>query len=212
MSIILLEPDRIDEQARQIAALLRRKGGDEAAVLGHSYGCVVGTVLAELYPDLVTKLVLVSPPSEFGAKPPWYMRNRVGLWVALFMIRALLSNPAKFHELSSKAFYVKSALSKEDAEVYRRSMLTEGVKRACYGFAKAFARGGVSSLEYGKITLPSLVIAGVEDEIVSCESVEKVANSIPNAQFRSIRECGHCSPEERPEEVLSLLSEFLSGV
>lgn len=202
---------RIGSQADLIVEILKKKGIAEVVMLGHSYGSAVSAVLAARHPVLVSKVVLVSPPSEFAGKPPWYVRNALGIRVAFFLIRALLSNPEKFRELSSKAVHVEGVLTPEVSEIYRRSMLIEGLKSACFGYAKAFGGNGAASIRYDAISQPTLVIVGEQDGVVSPESCTAVSYSIPGSQLTVIPECGHCPPEERPAEVLEAVGGFLQG-
>ncbi|MEM6916946.1 MAG: hypothetical protein AAF491_10305, partial [Verrucomicrobiota bacterium] len=150
-----------------------------------------------------------SPPSEFAKKPPWYVRNGIGIRAAFFLIHALLSNPKKFHELTLRAFHVKEALPLAACEVYRKGMLTEGLRRTCRGYARAFAQGGAASIRYDEIWKPTLVIAGEEDGVVPLESCTRVVDSIEGSLFQAIPDCGHCAPEERPFEVIEALRKFV---
>lgn len=200
---------RIEEQADLIVKILRQKGIKEVVMLGHSYGSAVSAVVAVRYPEMVSRVVLVSPPSEFAEKPPWYVRNGIGVHVAFFLIRALLSNPEKFRELSSKSVYIKSGLTPEIAEKYRQSMLVEGLKHACFGYAKVFSGDGAAAIRYEAILQPTLVVAGENDEVVSAGSCLAVAESISDSELVVIPECGHCPPEECPLEVIRVVVAFL---
>lgn len=201
---------RIEEQASVIAKVLKKKGIDRAVVLGHSYGAAVSAVLSSTIPELISKVILISPPSEFAEKPPWYLRNAIGMHSAYFMIRALLTNAEKFKKISGQAVYVDGVLTDEVAEIYRKSMLVEGLKEACFGYGKAFAGGTAKSICYEAIGQPTLVIAGDEDQVVSVNSCRKIAETISCSQLVVIPECGHCPPEERPEEVLALFRKFIA--
>lgn len=203
------EAYRIEEQADLIVKILRKKGINEVTLLGHSYGSAVSAVIAVRHPDLVSRVILVSPPSEFAEKPPWYVRNGIGVHVAFFLIRALLSNREKFCEISSKAFYVKGALTPEISERYRQSMLIEGLKQACFGYAKAFAGDGAEAIRYEAISQPTLVIVGENDEVVSAGGCAAVAEAVSESELVVIPECGHCPPEECPAEVIRALFAFL---
>ncbi|MGC8936665.1 MAG: alpha/beta fold hydrolase [Candidatus Methanomethylicaceae archaeon] len=58
-------------------------------------------------------------------------------------------------------------------------------------------------------SLPVLVITGTEDKIVPPSDAERLAKEIPNAVLVRIEECGHIPHEEKPEEFLSAVLEFL---
>jgi len=200
----------IENQADLIVEILKRKGIAGVVMLGHSYGAAVSAVLAARHPDLVKRVILVSPPLEFAGKPPWYVRNGLGIRVAFFLIRALLSNPEKFRKLSSKAFYGEGVITLEVSEVYRRSMLIEGLRDACFGYAKAFGGNGAASIRYDAILQTTLIVVGEKDEVVSAESCAGVSDSISGSQLIVLPECGHCPPEERPVELSRAISEFLT--
>ncbi|MDF1861236.1 MAG: alpha/beta hydrolase [Verrucomicrobiales bacterium] len=202
---------RIEEQASVIAKVLEKKGIDRAVVLGHSYGAAVSAVLSAKIPEVVSRVILICPPSEFAEKPPWYLRNAIGMHSAYFMIRALLTNGDKFKKVSGQAVYVDGVLTDELAELYRKSMLVEGLKEACFGYGKTFATGTTDWIRYGGIVQPALVIAGDQDQVVSVDGCRKVAEKIPSSKLMVISECGHCPPEERPQEVLASLRKFLAG-
>lgn len=198
----------IESQARQIRKVLERKSISRAVFLGHSYGGAVVSVFARDNPELVEKVILVSPPSDFGAKPPWYLRNPAGLHIAYGMVRLLLSSPDRFKKISGRAVHKKEVLTEEISELYRKSMLVEGFREAFYGYAVAFENGKVECVNYSGIQHPVLVLAGRNDEVVSVESCRALADSIPGSQFREIDDCGHCGPEEQPELFAALIGEF----
>lgn len=200
---------RIEEQADLIVKVLRQKGISEVVMLGHSYGSAVSAVIAVRHPGMVSRVVLISPPSAFTKKTPWYVRNGIGVHVAFFLIRALLSNPAKFRELSSKAFFMEDALTPEIAERYRQSMLIEGLRHACFGYAKAFGSNGAASIRYEAVLQPTLVVVGEHDEVVSAGSCVVVAEAISDSELVVIPECGHCPPEECSAEVIGAVVAFL---
>ena len=61
----------------------------------------------------------------------------------------------------------------------------------------------------GKITAPTLVIAGKDDALITPENSEELANGIPGARLALIEHCGHMGMIERPESYTKLISGFL---
>lgn len=196
-------------QSDLIVELLKIKGIKNFHLFGHSYGAVISSCIAELYPEKVNRVVLISPPAEFTSKSPWYLRGKLGIKLAILMVRLLLSNPTRFHRLSAKAFYVKEALPFTVSEHYRRSMLIEGLRSACLGYIENFRENRSTMIRYEKILHPVLIIAGTEDRIITKENLAKVAGLIPHAEAVVIPECGHCPPEEQPVAVITATSRFL---
>lgn len=60
-----------------------------------------------------------------------------------------------------------------------------------------------------RITVPSMVICGRQDEITPLHLSEELAGGIPGARLCIIEECGHLSSMERPHAVTALLRDWL---
>ena len=61
-----------------------------------------------------------------------------------------------------------------------------------------------------RIAVPTMVLWGESDRIVSPEYGRAFQGAIPGAQFRSIHEAGHYPYLERPEEFVEVVTTFLS--
>jgi len=61
----------------------------------------------------------------------------------------------------------------------------------------------------GNITCPTLVVVGDEDELTPPELAREMAAGIPDAQLEAIRDCGHMSTMEKPDQLTGLLQDWL---
>ena len=64
----------------------------------------------------------------------------------------------------------------------------------------------------GEIKLPTLVAHGTEDVPIEIEKAEEMASLIPGARFTRIEGAGHQSNVDHPQEVSTLIADFLAGV
>jgi 3-oxoadipate enol-lactonase len=64
----------------------------------------------------------------------------------------------------------------------------------------------------GEIWLPTLVAHGTEDVPIEIEKAEEMASLIPGARFLRIEGAGHQSNVDHPDEVTTLIREFLVAV
>jgi pimeloyl-ACP methyl ester carboxylesterase len=62
-----------------------------------------------------------------------------------------------------------------------------------------------------RISVPSLVVWGESDGIVSPEYGRAYAGLIPGARFETIARCGHHPEIERPDELAALIASFVEG-
>ena len=80
-----------------------------------------------------------------------------------------------------------------------------GVAGALRGMAIRPDRTG----DLGRITIPTLVLGGAEDQITPPDGMRKLAGALPNARYVEIPEAGHLAPLENPlaanEAILSFL-------
>jgi pimeloyl-ACP methyl ester carboxylesterase len=109
------------------------------------------------------------------------------------------------------------------ALVYDQSLVTDEAVRDLFISTMAADGGGTirsimnslaSSTEWidGKlaaITIPTLLVWGVEDHIVPIERGIQLAAGIPNARLETIEKCGHAPMVEKPGEFLAVVDSFL---
>ncbi|MBS0652395.1 MAG: alpha/beta hydrolase [Verrucomicrobia bacterium] len=61
-----------------------------------------------------------------------------------------------------------------------------------------------------KITMPTLIIHGREDQLFPTSEQEIMNKGIKHSQLKVIEKCGHCSPIEKPEETIALIRTFIT--
>jgi len=62
-----------------------------------------------------------------------------------------------------------------------------------------------------RISVPTLVVWGESDGIVTPAYGREFARAIPGARFETIAGCGHHPEIERPEELAALIASFVKG-
>jgi pimeloyl-ACP methyl ester carboxylesterase len=60
-----------------------------------------------------------------------------------------------------------------------------------------------------QIKVPTLVIAGKDDKLITPDNSEEIAAGIPGARLETVEHCGHMGMIERPETYTNLLRGFL---
>lgn len=190
---------QVDGQADMVAGVMNQLGLVGAVVLGHSFGTLVALALAKKAPDRVNRLVLVSPAPPIP-KTPWFLRLPGAGYGLYFAIRLLLSNPVRFRQVLSRAFFKKDEVTREVAEAYRRRLLVEGLGDTLRGFSSP------PTAELCSGGRPVEVLAGRHDEIVSMDEARALVEAIPGATLHVLEESGHSGPEEEPEEVCRVVS------
>ena len=64
----------------------------------------------------------------------------------------------------------------------------------------------------GGLTVPTLILAGESDGVVTPDQARETADLIPGAGFYVIPGAGHLAPIEKPEAVVAALEEFMGDI
>jgi 3-oxoadipate enol-lactonase len=187
---------------QDLAAVLRDLGVSRASIVGLSMGGQIAVDFALAHPELVDRLVLVSPGiSGFFAPPAEWFKpiieavrggnaQRAGeLWwesplMAGVRARGAAGEPYKQVVMDNAAIWTMPRPADAPAQI-------PAVKR----LAELNAR--------------TLVIVGDRDDAAVLSLTQKIAAEAPNARRVEMKDTGHMAPIERPAEFNRVLVDFL---
>jgi len=61
------------------------------------------------------------------------------------------------------------------------------------------------------IRVPTLVVSGDADRLISNEYSREMADLIPHARLEIVAQCGHLAPMEQPDVLVELMDDWLDG-
>lgn len=93
-----------------------------------------------------------------------------------------------------------------------KTMQANRDKHSAEGLAaslEAFGQGSYPNLwsHLGKLHCPVLLIAGGQD-VKYCALAKRLGEQLPNAQWKTVHNCGHSPHLESPEQTASLIQDF----
>jgi len=191
--------------AAQVRAAAEAAGAVPFDLVGFSLGAAVAITIAAEAPHLVRRLVLFGPFLS-GANPRQQVEFR--LWRELIgRDRATLARIILLTGFSPD--YV-AALG-EEGIAQTLELILDG--NDWDGMARQIELDLIVDVTTAarQIDRPTLVVGGTIDHIVSPAEARAVAAAIPGARYVEMA-AGHLGLLERPEEVLSLLRDFLTGL
>lgn len=202
------------DQAAILTAFLQAEGLRNAVLVGHSLGGGVALLTcldarSSGRKELIGGLVLIDSASYLRKLPPVFRLLRVPLigWSILnllpvsLMVRYVLFriyHDAKSVTPSRIARYTSIYDTKESAHVLAesaRQLIPENFTRI------------VES--YRQIRVPVLIIWGEQDPIIRVEDGHRLLNDIPGSRLVVITRCGHNPHEEKAEETVHAITNFL---
>lgn len=206
------DPYAPETQADLTVKLMDRLGIRRAVLVGHSAGGTVAALAAARYPDRVEALVL-EDPAIYAGGPPAFLTplfrtpqlRRIGPLLA----RRLAGRTGT--EFLQSAWHDPSQIPDDTYEGYREPLQAEDWDKALWLLTIAPRPDDVPAI-VETISVPTLFLTGDDDRIVPAEDTLRAATLVDGAEVVTIERCGHIPHEERPEEFVGAVEEFLAPV
>jgi pimeloyl-ACP methyl ester carboxylesterase len=203
-------------QARDFSAILDRLGVNDAALVTHDIGNMVGYALAALYPQRITKWVVMDAPlpgighwdDQLKNPKTWHFNFRGPDVERLVAGRERILLDRFYNELSANPSRIDEQTRNHYAALYARP---GAIHNAFSGQFAAFAQDAVDNqqlLAKGKLTIPVLAIGG--DHSYGAKLATEIGFAASNVRSAVITDSGHWIMEEQPEQAVSLITSFLS--
>ncbi len=192
-------------QARSLLRYFDARGIRRAALVGNSLGGALALFLAAEHPERVSALVLVDPATP-EAGIPWTVRvlraPLAGEAALAFALRPFVAVWLK-RGLYSRA----SRVTDREIDDAWRPLKIRGTRRAALAAIRTDPKA-YRGLE-GRVRVPTLVLWGERDRLLSPRDAERVCASIAGAILVKVPDAGHLPQRERPEAFAAAVAEFV---
>lgn len=198
-----------DAFADQVAAFVRAIGLDRVDVHGTSFGAMIGLTLAARHPALVHRLVL----SCFLAR----YDNAARMMRATWKRAAVDSGMDAVADLTSVAGFARGYYDRDECPAQLESMREafRGTRPEAFVAAtETIERADLSPL-VDRVTAPTLLLAGVEDDMTPFDpapsgvGMSEIAKRL-GARTAVLPDCGHYLVIEEAPAAAALIREFLA--
>jgi pimeloyl-ACP methyl ester carboxylesterase len=200
---------QLADMADDAFAVLDAVGAPRADVAGWSMGGMIAQAMALAHPERVLSLtsVMSSPGGQpiaidpdalavFSAPAAKTREEHVALYIAGLNV------------WGSPAFREVDRLTADAEAAFDRSFDPGGRARQM----AAVTRSGSRVEALGSLTVPTLVIHGDADRLVSIEAGKATAAAIPGARFEVVAGMGHDYPPQIWDQVVALITSHAQGV
>ncbi len=204
------------DQAELVAELIASKDLAECVLVGHSFGGLISLQVASRLEETQTValrgLVLIDA-AAYPQKLPDFMRlfrtpvlGELSVW--------LLPARTATRIALLRAYRRREAITADAVAEYARGLAQPGARRALLETARHMLPPNLEQItaRYGDIAAPTLIIWGEQDTIIPLHVAHSLRENIQGARLEIVADCGHCPPEECPEQVGALMREFLAQI
>ena len=199
----------MDDLAADVLAVLDDAEVERAHVIGASMGGMIVQHLALGSPERVRSLTLCCTSARGGGRkgpPPWRMLASLGLRPVLGVGRTLrLVAPLLYSERTLEGDPERLA-----EEVALRTTDATPLATAPAQFGAIVRHDTRARL--GRLTVPTLVVHGEDDQLVPPAAGRELAELIPGAELRSLPGCGHVLTTDCEHEAAGAIVAFLDHV
>jgi 3-oxoadipate enol-lactonase len=206
-----LRGSSIEEYVEQISQIRARAGARPAIVLGHSFGAAVVTEFVAAHPTAAAAMILIAPMydaawldefmRDFGERNSRILQSIKGM---------KLQDPDAEYKEHTKAL-VDLYFQKDHLAAGMR--LLDAIKYD--GGVSDRLSSYVETLDLKDklrhVAIPSLFIAGQDDQIIRTSYISAGAALVPNALLRVVPDAGHFPFVEKPEAVAALITDFIAA-
>jgi len=198
-----LENPSMDGFADSIASLLDAAGVERAVIAGLSMGGYIAFAFWRKHASRVRALILIDtkadPDTESGRASRRALITTVECDGVVVAVAGMLEQ-----QLGATTRADRPALADAVAEMLRRAPA-----RGVIGAAQALMNRPSSTETLSTVTVPTLVLVGIEDTLTPPTDAFAMAAALPRSRLVTIADAGHLAPLEQPATVNAAIAEFL---
>lgn len=208
---------RVEALARDVTGLIDAAGREQAYVVGHDWGAMVGWQLGMAHAERLRKLAILNVPhpavfSRYLRRDPQQLRRS---WYTIFFQAPWL--PESLLRLADGALLARSlrmssrrgTFSDADLAQYRRAWRRPGALTAMLNWYRAAVQTKRETPQNMRVSVPTLLLWGVRDAFLSVEMAAPSARLCDDGRYTLLQEATHWLQHEMPDRVNELLHAFL---
>lgn len=210
----------VDNFVEDLEELRKKLNLEKMNVIGHSWGAALGMYYGIKYPDNLKTLILLAPSASAKIFDQYFknIQNNTSLQDNLALKQIEQSEAfenkeveavQKYYQISTKPlFFDQSLVSRLDFSFAKNTAKNQGVVAAL--LMKNLGNYDIHD-ELSAIKCPTLIVNGDSDPL-PIEAPYKVHKHIPQSKFVVLKNTGHFMFVESPDELFSIISDFLKDV
>jgi len=199
----------IETFAEAVADLIAAYGIGRPAIIGHSMGGAVALTLAALHAELVQRLVLVDAlcyPIPLTFKAKLLLLPVLGS----FVFKQLYGRGLFRAHFRDDVYGPHAEVPQSRVDHHYDLFNTPSARESAHAVMRIILDTRPVVARLSRINAPTLVVWGRDDRQFPPALAQRLAREIRGAKLE-IMDAGHAPHEERPEEFVAVVTEFLEG-
>jgi soluble epoxide hydrolase / lipid-phosphate phosphatase len=207
-----------------LVGLLDALGIEKTVIVGHDWGGIIVWQFALMHPERVERVIAlntpflprapISPIEAFKAAPDGrfnYILHFQEEGVAEREMEADIEGTLRTVMRSTAGN--ASAITDEDIAVFADAFRAGGL-RGPINFYRNFHKNWETTeyLAGRQVTVPSLMITAEKDPVLKPEMADGMGRWVPNVRFHHVKDSGHWTQQEQPDEVNRVMIDFLADL
>ena len=192
-----VEPYDLERISASLARLIESLGNEPVVLVGHSMGGLIAQETYIRHPGLVKALVLCFTSPAFAGGGSDFTKQFIAARLGP------LDEGKSMAEIAAQLIPTMGSNSKLAEQVMA------GVPPETYRKAVRLLTTFDRRKELADIKVPTLVIAGSDDQTAPPAMMERMAQKIPGAEYVLLEGCGHLGPMDQPDAFNAALWSFL---
>ncbi len=205
---------------QQLADFCREVVGTPVVLVGNSIGCIAAMQAVVDHPDIATKVALINCSlrllhDRHRENLPWYRRMGTPMLQAVLAKRwighgffKLLARPQTVRKILLKAYHQPDAVTDELVDMLMAPASDVGAADVFLAFTR-YSQGPLPEDLLEVLPCPAILLWGEEDPWEPIALGQKLAEFPAIKQFIPLARAGHCPQDEVPEQVNSILQEWV---
>lgn len=186
-------------------------------LLGHSFGSIVSAAYTAKYPDTIKKLILVNPIGAPALEGPRAILSQLAVFY--YWVGKKLPNGFAHKWLASNIVVMIMSITMTKTKDKTLRKFIHNQHRHYFSLFHTPAsvyEGFQTSLSHSvrdvaaHITVPTLLIAGEQDDITPIRKQRELQKVFLNATMNVINNVGHLTHYETPKEVAQFVRDFIN--
>jgi pimeloyl-ACP methyl ester carboxylesterase len=191
-----------DDTVAAMAARALSEAPPKFSLIGHSLGGYIVLEMIRQAPERVARLALLNTSARLDTPEATALRHE----------RIAETRAGRYAEMQAKNFPLSVHPDRvDDPALIEMSRLTrEDSGPDAFIRQQTAIMARIDSRPFLKdIRVPTLVLSGDQDRLISNEFSKEMASLIPGAKLVIVPNCGHLAPAERPEATAAALDAWL---